>query len=373
MKTSCLILLACLAASPVFAADPALAPTTRSTRRPDEIQRDWVEASEALRAVLPSPQAVADPQARLQVAPIATPLLKRALDITDEMYQSDASTRARSRQLHYHLLSILAFLDDRDALLELSDARQSNHREVAALGRHYWYLAQWWRNAEDPKASAALLDELERLAIESPTDDDLATLLAQIRQEGTANDAQLHRVESIIIKRLRGPFAQIVIAELQAAEKRRSLQGKPLLISAPTLAGKPFSTQSLQGHPVIVHFGVTACGPWEQEHNQLLQQFEKLQASGVRIVTILCDPNRDTIDLYIQRHREVPWPMLRDPASPANFAAQYGIEQFPVTLILSADGTVQQTDANLNDPKTMETLLNPPATTQSISNRVLHP
>ena len=291
-------------------------------------------------------------------------MLNRTLALCDEMYQSDPPNRDRTRKLHYQLLAMLAFLDDKTALAELDDARQGNMRDIAILGRHAWYLAQWWKNVEDEKKSAALLDELEKLATANPLDDDLAALLIQLQQEGTADDAQLHRLETIITAHLRGPLALKFTAEIKLAEKRRSLLGKPLLISAPTLKGQPFTSKSLLGHLVLVHFGISSLGPWEQEHNLLLQQYAKLQDQDIQVITILCDEKQEDVDQYVQRHRAIPWPVLRDPTRPANLAALYGIEQFPQALLLAPDGTVKQVDVNLHDPQALANLLTSLATTR---------
>lgn len=358
-------LLVLMLAGFAMGADPALQSATRPGRPAQEVLDKWKETSAALRAVLPSPQAVADPEVRKQTAPAALPLLRQALSLTDELYQVDPGTRERTRKMHYHLLAIMAFLGDGDAVAELSDARQSNHKEVARAGRHAWYLSQWWSNAEDPKRSAELLDELEGLAKESPDDDDLTNLLVQIREEGTATAEQSRRIEGIIGRHLRGPFAQRVVSQLKAAEKRRGLVGKPLVLAATTLAGKAFTTEALKGKTILVHFGATWCIPWEQEHNRLLEYYPDVDGRYLAIVTVLCDNKRADLETYLQRHKDIPWTVIRDgetegqPQRPGDFAAQYGVEDFPTTMVIGPDGRVQEVDVTPN-AQLIEALQTPP-------------
>lgn len=362
-RLSVLMMSLCMA-SAALAVDPAMQPTTRPLRASREVLADWREATDALRAILPSPQAVADPEARKQVAPQAVPALKRALAITDELYQVDSASRAQTRQTHYHLLAILAYLDDADALAELDDARQSNHKEVALLGRHAWYLAQWWRNAADPAKSATLLDELEALAKQKPTDDDLTSLLVQIREEGTSGKEQTARIEAIIRDHLRGPAALRVIDQLKASDKRKTLLGKPLVIDGTTLQGKRFSSASFKGKYVVVHFGATWCGPWEQEHNRLMELYPDLDTTRVALVTVLCDLKPQAMADYRACHKEIPWPTLWEaptadsPRRPISFAAEYGVEDLPTTLVIAPNGICELVDVTPS-PKLLEILQTP--------------
>ena len=322
-------------------------PTTLPARGVAAIMADWKDTAEALRAILPGPQAAIDPQARKQIAPIALPLLRQSVVLADEMYHSDPAARERSRKLHYQMLAVMTLLGDPDAQAELDDARQSNRKDIALLGRHAWYLAQWWSNVEDPTRSAKVLDEIEQLAIAAPKDDDLTIILLQMREEGTAGKSQDQRMQAIITGRLQGPMAHHVTGQFKAAEKRRSLIDKPLVIAGATLDGKPFSTTSLRGKRVIVHFGATWCGPWQQEHNALLQQFAAV-SDRLAIVTVLCDKPDQDVEIYQQRHKEIPWPVLRDRTNPLAFAAEFGVEDLPTTIIIGPDGTVEQVDVTPN-------------------------
>jgi hypothetical protein len=287
---------------------------------------------------------MADPEVRKEAAPAAIPLLRQAIGIMDEMYAVGPATKADARKNHYHLLAILAFLDDKKAIAELDDARESNNREVARFGRHAWYLTQWWRNADDEKRSSEVLSELETLAKENPNDDDITSLLVQIREEGTVNPEQTKRIESIITEHLRGPFALKVIDQLKAADKRKTLLGKPLTLTCPTLAGKPFTTASLKGKSILVHFGMTTCIPWEEEQTRLLQIYQTVDPRKLEFVTVLCDTKQEDVQQYLDRHTDIPWPVLRDKEQPELFAAQYGIEDFPTTLVIGPDGIVEQVD-----------------------------
>jgi len=325
---------------------------------------DWNSTSQALRAILPPPRDLTSLEARAKVAPDALPLLRKSLALTIEMFHANSTlpaVRSAARQHYFHILAIMAFLGDHPSIISLDDYRRHTTPENAPFARHAWYLTRWWPRLNRPAEAQKVLDELQALAIANRTDDDLASLLLQMREDLPPMSPLAPQIESIITTHLTGPLALAAHDQFRFAEKRRSLLGKPLLVKAPTIAGQPFSTQSLAGQTLIVHFGLTTSPQWQTQHNALLQSFADLPAN-VAIVTILCDSSDDAVRTYLAQHKPIPWTVIREASDPSAFAAQYGVVEFPATIIISRDGIVRAVDVTPDDAL-LDSLQPPPTTT----------
>ena len=333
-------------------ADPGT--TNPSPRRTaSDIFKDWQVVSQKLRGLLPAPLAMADPERRVEVAPAAILLLRQAISLNGELYHTSPDAQPAARRNHYQYLSILALLDDKAAIAELDEARQSNVRDISNQARQAWFVSRWWKSNGDDTVAAGLLDELEQLARQAPADDSIAATLLSFQQEGSATPEQNLRITQIITKHLTGPLASAAIEQFKSAAKRASLVGKPLLISGTTLEGKAFSTQSLKGKAILVHFGATWCGPWQVQHNLMLQT---QWPSDVAVVTILCDEEEGPLRQYWEQHRTPAWPVLWSKEDPTGFAAQYGVEQLPTTILIDSSGKVLATDID-PDEATVKALI----------------
>lgn len=353
-----IVVAASLTCAVALCADPASLPPPGADRTPSRLIADWQILSEELRGVLPSPLTIIDEERRAEVAPAAIPLLRRAISLNAEIYQVVPQARSECRQKHYQFLAVLSLLNDPAAISELDDARESNVREIATFGRQAWYRSRWWKSVGHPEAADALLTEIESLAKTSPEDDQLAGILLGFREDGLVSPAQDKRIRQII-GQMAGPMARAAADQLKAADKRASLIGKPLLIAAQTVDGKAFTTQSLAGRPILIHFGRATSEQWQEQHNVLLQA---TRPADLAIVTVFCDDNASDLRNYIARHREIPWPALWPKENPAGFAAQYGIEQLPNCILIGPDGKVIATDI-LPTEETLAALIPSPSDT----------
>lgn len=322
---------------------PANPPAATAVRPAADVFRDWQDNARRLRELLPSPMALADLDKRAEVAPVAIPLLWRAVDLAAEMALADPPTRERSEHLRYYSLAVLTFLDDVKAQALLEEARDSNLRSTARMGRDAMIFARWWRSAEDPAAQNKVLDDLQDIAKDNPKDDDVANMLVAMREEGAANDAVAGRIEQIVIQNLHGPKAEAFAEQFKAAAKLRSLKNKPLVLTGVTLDGKPFSSADLAGKVILVDFGATWCQPWRQQLTDLRKLYDDRASRGLAIITVLCDKNLDNIHEFLARE-PLPWPVLRDGKEPEAFAAQYGVEMFPTPFLIDRKGVVRHVD-----------------------------
>ena len=115
---------------------------------------------------------------------------------------------------------------------------------------------------------------------------------------------------------------------------------RPLPVTAsggPTLAGKDVSITSLHGHPVVLIFWASWCGPCHDEQPALNTAYAKWSARGVEFVGV--DLRDDTKDaLSFQSHLKVPYPSIAD--TQATLAVDYRIPSAPALVFLDAHGKV---------------------------------
>ena len=96
--------------------------------------------------------------------------------------------------------------------------------------------------------------------------------------------------------------------------RQRTAATRPLPVTAsggPTLAGKDVSITSFHGHPVVLIFWASWCGPCHDEQPALNTAYAKWSARGVEFVGV--DLRDDTKDaLSFQSQLKVPYPSIAD-------------------------------------------------------------
>jgi thiol-disulfide isomerase/thioredoxin len=108
----------------------------------------------------------------------------------------------------------------------------------------------------------------------------------------------------------------------------------------PTLTGKEVSITSFRGHPVVLIFWGSWCGPCHDEQPQLNQAYANWSPRGVDFLGIdLRDDNKAA--LAFQSRLKVPYPSIAD--SNATIAINYRIPSAPALVFLDNDGKVADT------------------------------
>jgi thiol-disulfide isomerase/thioredoxin len=108
----------------------------------------------------------------------------------------------------------------------------------------------------------------------------------------------------------------------------------------PTLTGKEVSITSFRGHPVVLIFWGSWCGPCHDEQPQLNQAYATWSPRGVDFLGIdLRDENKAA--LAFQSQLKVPYPSIAD--SNATIAINYRIPSAPALVFLDNDGKVADT------------------------------
>ncbi|MGA7989531.1 MAG: TlpA disulfide reductase family protein [Candidatus Dormiibacterota bacterium] len=115
---------------------------------------------------------------------------------------------------------------------------------------------------------------------------------------------------------------------------------KPAAVTAsggPTLTGKDVSITSFHGHPVVLIFWASWCGPCHDEQPELNSADEKWSARGVEFLGV--DLRDDTKDaLAFQSKLKVPYPSIAD--TQATLAVDYRVPSAPALVFLDAQGKV---------------------------------
>jgi thiol-disulfide isomerase/thioredoxin len=115
---------------------------------------------------------------------------------------------------------------------------------------------------------------------------------------------------------------------------------RPLTVTAsggPTLTGTDVSITSFHGHPVVLIFWASWCGPCHDEQPALNTAYAKWSARGVEFVGV--DLRDDTKDgLSFQQQFKVRYPSIAD--TQATLAVDYRIPSAPALVFLNAQGKV---------------------------------
>lgn len=127
-----------------------------------------------------------------------------------------------------------------------------------------------------------------------------------------------------------------------------AVEGKPLpTIDLSTLDGAALSTADLVGQPLVINIWGSTCGPCKKE----LPDFAKVHAvfgDQVRFVGIDYLPPSEREEQFA-RDKGVQYELLYD--ATGDFINEMGISAFPVTLIVTADGTIVQQTGQLDEAK----------------------
>jgi thiol-disulfide isomerase/thioredoxin len=114
----------------------------------------------------------------------------------------------------------------------------------------------------------------------------------------------------------------------------------PLQVTAsggPTLTGKDVSITSFRGHPVVLIFWASWCGPCHDEQPALNTAYATWSPRGIVFLGI---DLRDTTTpaLAFEREFKVPYPSIAD--TNATLGVDYRIPSAPALVFLNTKGTV---------------------------------
>jgi len=104
------------------------------------------------------------------------------------------------------------------------------------------------------------------------------------------------------------------------------------------LRGRKTSLSSFRGHPVVVDFWATWCGPCRKQIPQLKKLNAKYESQGLVVLGVACDTVQgDGVEAVVPfvRRYEIDYPIL---LANERLLDTFNVEAIPTTVFISADG-----------------------------------
>jgi len=348
MKTS-LILLVALAMMVGGGWLRGVEPATTQVRgkAADELEREFMAAREQLDGVMPKGAEMLNASKRAEAAPKVIPLFKTMLGALVELKTKRPELAKVFEDSRFGVLSMMALFGDAQAQKDLQTASESKDPAVALMARTSMLLNQWWTVAGNAGAQGKILDEVEKMAKEHPSDADVGQMLQSMNSLGSSNRELKLRTIQIITDDLQGDQAGFLKEQVAAQKKMFDLEGKPLVIEGQTMEGKPFTSVDWKGKVVMVDFWATWCGPCVASLPEVKKMYATYHDKGFEIVGISNDRSVDDLKAFVGQDAEMKWPQLFDPKANGQWHAlsnKYGVEAIPAMFIIDRKGVLRSVE-----------------------------
>lgn len=338
----------CSAAHTPAAARPAGKPDGRSA-----FEQEVEALRESLNKAMPEDaKTLRDPAVRAKVAPAAMPILAKLIECLDRRAKTDKSVAGDSAR--YRVIALALGNDQVKTSLTTAAERGDRVARIQLAGSKVIVAA------DAPQRKAAVEELAGLLGVEGTTPPAAAPALLAVLYAGALAKEEVKQisdaVEKLHDKTLKNTLDQ---ATMTPAERRAALKGKPLVLAGKLLTGKPFSTDSLKGKVILVHFWASWCPSCRDSLPAVKEIRGEYGAKGLVVVGVCCDREVGALRKFLAQNRDVNWPQLFDTARPGwhELARQCGVDGIPAMFLIDRKGVVRSVNAQREMEKLVPLLL----------------
>lgn len=227
---------------------------------------------------------------------------------------------------------------------EVFDKLIAQGGKVGSFAAYRKILAEFDLEADQPdvnllKVQESTVKKLERFLETYPKADEVPDVLFQIANIHVFNGEE--ELARKYFARLAEEAPTTDVGKKAAGALRRiDSDGKPLVVSGPTLAGGTASTADAKGKTVLVLFWMSAAEPDRRELNDLLDVYKRYRDKGFDVVSVNLDYERAVVEEFL-KGTSLPWPVIFEGGGlDSRLANEFGIINTPTMLLIGPDGKV---------------------------------
>jgi thiol-disulfide isomerase/thioredoxin len=346
------------------------APTTSpaaAARTATEIDAEIQKTLDGVKENLLDPDAILDPAKRVAVAPKIEPPIHKILADLDELIRVAPDRKEMAEHSKGDFLTFLALCNDDMAIKALQAQADSKDPATAVTGQTGQLVVAWLAAAKDEAAQTKVADRFEKLAKAHPENGALSEQIIAMAGYGNATPALGDRMITIVTDDMKNDVAEERLAEhkaeVAAAQKIQSLEGKPLVISGTTPDGSTFSTADYKGKVILVDFWATWCGPCLAELPRVKKMYADYHGKGLEVLGVSNDFAAEDLSKFLAKNQDMPWKQLFDSGAAAKqqwnpITTGFGINGIPTMFLIDKKGILRTVNARQSMEQLIPQMLN---------------